>query len=328
MTCFSLDLLLASALLISLNISVVIADEATVERMKEEAPKGWKRIDAFYDGTEFCIETENDGKVEAEKFRWKTTVAQKALNFRIRYDYDQTRNRVDLYSSNYQASISCREDGTWQLEKCEPRRWVGFGDLALGQPSLRVLVYHLPSTILGLGKIPEENKSALILNDAWPTGDHAGNETITAEFLPGFRTENGEFAVNRDIAIGFVLQVDFAPQRDWCVVKVRNENPAIGARSTMEASFADNGFHPIEIRTFTGKIGDSSGRNSKEMYTEPVQISLSESQFWLTAYGLPEPSNLAPKTNYFIWVAGTIVGLVVLLILAKFLKRSFSQWRA
>lgn len=306
--------------LISMAIFTALAwgDEATLQRFVSEAPRAWGNVDTIYDSKAFTVEN-SDGKAEVVQLG----VERKASGYEVKAgDPIAGSNYWFIANRDYRAIIGSNNQeyfmGSVKAFKGE-RPCMDFESNTHCRPSYCFFGSCVFDCIVGMdGFHNNPSKKAFVATDATVTTGTLGEEWVIVSLLPAAISETGRFEVPEMPSQLQELKVSLTliPSRNWCVKafvkRVEYTSPNGTQVSSEECSFEFSGesCHP------SSKVEDlrSTETNVKQKvstaFSELSPANVSEEEFRLTAFALPEPAMLLSEPNRMLYMIAGCAGFV------------------
>lgn len=314
------------------------ADEATVERLKAEAPIGWKQIREYYDGNQFVVSV--DGGPNVPSFSRTISQADNSVRVELAIDLPDGTSQfvVELFNEEYVAKAQKpQKSSPYSLVEFSSRV-VNDGGLGEGhafdysQPSVSLCGIYLPERVFGLSEFADSRNTGYLIKDAWSDRDQNGLEIVVVDLAIAKRNAGGDFEVIREPNAEFRVatiscRLELIPSRNWCAKRLQEEFvlflPDVKAKNTMvrryEAHFESDGFHPTWKSEFLGPKDRSTSGGTKCTFTSPRKTQFDKGFFTLTSIGLPEPLRKKSGSGFLIYC---LLGIGMFVVLLGLLLRS------
>ena len=318
-------------------------DEATLKRVKSEAPKGWAKIAEFYDSVMFSVDVKDVNAPRPIPSR-KVFVLGNSVREEVTADVPGrgVGRSVEIFNAIYRASALDPGTGAFGLRDVnhrlpdDERHTTGNGlSYSLARPSLTVAGIYIPEALSGFDNYDSSRSWAYILEDAKAITGVDGNELVVLELGYANRDSDGNLikvsqASKEHLLASKTCTLVLSPARNWAALEFTDEVDRYfddeGGTSRMVKSckfeYGDHGFHPLNKTEYFCPRGYEQQSSRTYKFSEPQQVSLDDSFFTLSSIGLPEPTQFFPKSRLKGWwfVVGlgmAIVGVVI-----------FRSWRS
>lgn len=322
-------------------------DEKTLDRLMHEAPIGWKKIIEFYDGTCFDVTTIRANSTVQPPVQ-KIFVRDSKVRTEIAAKLPDGRNiqSVELFNSEYQAEAMDMGDGGFRIGKVGPRISIpestGNGYIYRNAiPGLTVQGTFLPEHLIGFPEFDVSRSWGYKVIDANSKTDDQGNELVVVTLKYCTRDASGSFVVvsaatKEQVFASKNCFVILSPHRNWSAIEFRDEHERYFETAeageevhrlfkSCQISYDIHLFHPFQKKEGHGSIvSKANGGNAVYEYSMPSkpEIQLADSFFRLSSLGLPEPTHLLPRRNYFwTWILGGLGSLIAVRLTILHLRR-------
>lgn len=313
-------------------IGRVGAEDATIQRFKDEAPKAWREVANFYDGKSYTFAKKNsEPKREFVCHQRKDD---------IRVDTSIVHNGkkmsgVELANLYYAASAGdAQGDGKMILMSAELRQptdpWKlsnSIIDFAGVRPGLSVSGRYLPESFVGLPDFPERLDLGYVVRSAVSEVGKDGHEVVRLKIESCRKNDRGYFeAIESANGYSNVAELTLSPRRNWsvvsyrCPVRVDVQGETIEGTEAVFVEYGLSGFHPTRKRTITEIAGNK--RISEFEFSSCVDAKKPADFFRVTSLGLPELDQYIPSVRRFWYLA--LIGILVALIGVAIRMRSKS----
>ena len=300
----------------------VEADDATIQRFKDEAPRAWREVANFYDGKSFKFEKRN-----SEPKR-EFVCHQRKIDIRIDTSIIHDGKRmsgVELANQYYAASAGdAYGDGNMILMGAEPRQpsdpWKlsnSIVDFAGVRPSLSVINRYLPESFVGFPDFPKRMDLGYVVRSAVSQVGKDGHEVVRLKIESCQKNDRGNFeTIENTNGYSNFAELTLSPSRNWCVVSYRGpvrvnvQDKTIEGTESVFVEYGSSGFHP----TFKRAITEIAG-NKKEIEFEFSLCTDAEKPadfFRVTSLGLPELDQYIPSSRRYWYMA--LIGICAALV--------------
>jgi hypothetical protein len=300
------------------------ADDATLQRFKQEAPQAWREVIQSYDRTSFSFMKQVQGNTALPA----TVCVQEGDNIRT-----DTIAKIDgkkilgvRMANEHYAAVAGDATGTGQviLMGAEPRippdtrvfsnSIVNFKHV---RPSLTVGGFYLPSSFVDIGDFPSRLSMGLKVRDAVSDIGTDGSEIVRLKIELVEMNESGVFVPKAfEDGVANIQELTLSPNRNWCATRISGTvrsgrgDKIMKGTQIEQLGFQSNGFHPTSKRVaykFEGVVTESIFE-----YSEISKIEVADNFFHVTSLGIPELDKFMPKPRYWLW-ALIVIGVVVMI---------------
>lgn len=300
--------------------SLVWGDEATLQRFLAEAPSGWSTVDTVYSSKAFTVKSSNS----------KAEVVQLGVERRASGYEDKNGEQVEgsnfwfIGNLDYRATIGTNGGeyfiGSIKVFSGEPP-CTDFESNSHCRPSFCFLGSCVFDCIVGMdGFHNSPEKKAFVVTDAASATLPSGEDSVVLSLLPAALNDQGQFEVPPmpPQLVDLKVSLTLIPSRNWCIKSFEKQVNYISPKGKQVSSegclfeFSGENCHPSSKREYLQSTEPKIEQRVFVAYSELNPHSVSEDEFRLTAFGLPEPAVVLQQPNRMPYIIAGFVGLAAI----------------
>lgn len=328
------------------------ADEATLVRLRKEAPPAWERIRNAYSGKEFMSEEKRVDSISVSEFPQPVIVSELSNKRSIARLDDHLRIQTEMIEkkplhppkslkqafemqTNSSAGTRLLNQQYTGVISVEPSTKIhSFLSLAnevkSEEAKLKLDYMSIPALRMGNGLLDRsifgfphfvgvDGYPNYLISDAVEFTNDYGDALVRVS-LANAIVKNGEMVATSEYMVEGEAVLD--PSRNWCVVeyhdKYEGKDGAPDSRLDIivTPSSEPEVSHPIQIES-TNAFSDGIQWTTSEKFTPLVDTDLTEDECYFSAYGLPEPAEFRRS-----WITtGILLAIVCVLLFLVIIRR-------
>jgi hypothetical protein len=242
---------------------------------------------------------------------------------------DRHRQEVCAVNPKYTFALSKKKEGDWLLDKysLDPSQAVG----PMGIPRDIEFTRAAEQFTVAFMPLPElVNHASFSIRSMKNLTTAEGLDVVRVEF--GFKPHMQKQPM-RYLALESGV-ITFVPSQFWrvldCDVNEKHADSATHWQATYEVQLTDGSVPLLKRSVVKTRSKLTNGETKSEEFLSECDLQfhegVSEGEFYLTAFGLPEPIGITPPTSrLYVWLALAALGALGLAALFGTLKRGWQR---
>lgn len=300
-------------------------DSLLKNRFLTEAPPQWQVYESLSRNVQGVISsTSHPATGKTKRRRFECTHNANSASILTQGVEPETSARLEVMNPKYAFSLSGRTPKKWELDRLDADAAGGFKNLVTGGPPNRsVLTWIARGLVLEQHRLPEwVNEPQFVLKEvSTAKGERKDLMRVDFDYSP-------KNIMDSWVRGGWML---LDPSRHWVLTEYQvGFDWEVDGKGTVTATYEyqENGRFPIIKRSLTQYKGITQANKPWEtrvlLEFDLYEKSLSDSEFTLSAFGLPEP--VVAQWFRIPWAFVIVTGTGIALIVAGYVyKRSLRK---